>query len=381
MWFFTSEQKLLQESVRDFAQSVLGPKIEYLDETEGYDRSYFTRMGELGLLGVTVPEKDGGFNMGCVAAIIAIEELAAVDASTALSYLAHSILCVHNLADNGSTEQKRHYLPKLLSGEWIGGLGMTEPGAGTDALGLATRAVRKDNNYVLNGSKIFITNAVIGDVFFCYGRTGEGKKDISSFIVESRFPGFRMGRKLKKMGMRASPTGELIFDNCEVPIANLVGKEGDSIAHMFKNLAIERIAIAGISLGIARASLEAAKKYAQERSQFGKSIGEFQMIQQMLADGQAEYEAAANFTYNVAKEWDSGLQSDLAKLRTASAKVKLVAARMATKVALDAVQILGGYGYTKEFPVERYARDAKLVEIGAGTNEILRVVIAKDMLG
>ncbi|MEW6057141.1 MAG: acyl-CoA dehydrogenase family protein [Bdellovibrionota bacterium] len=381
MWFFTEEHKLLKKSVRDFAQSVLGPKIDELDEKEGYDRTYFTKMADLGLLGITTAEEYGGTQMGCVAATIAMEELGAVDASTALSYLAHTILTVNNIATSASDAQKKKYLPKLVSGEWIGGMGMTEPGAGSDALAMRTRAEKKGKKYILNGSKMFITNAVMGDVFYVYARTGDGRKDISTFIVESSFPGFKMGKKLKKMGMRASPTGELIFENCEVPAENLVGQEGGSVAHMLKNLDIERITISGISLGIARASIETAVKYAKERSQFGRPIADFQMIQAMLADAQAAYEAAAHYTYNIAKAWDEGLLDSNEASRASSAKVKLFAAPMATKVALDAIQILGGYGYIKEFPVERYMRDAKLVEIGAGTNEMLRVITARSMLG
>jgi len=380
MWFFTEDQRLLQKSVRDFAQSVLAPKIEYLDEVEGFDRGYFKGMADLGLLGITAPEEYGGAGMGCVAATIAMEEMGAVDASTTLSYLAHSILTVNNLAVNGSEAQKKKYLPKLISGEWIGGMAMTEPGAGSDALAMRTRAVKKGDKYILNGTKMFITNAVIGDLFYVYARTGEGRNEISTFLVESGFPGFKMGRKLKKMGMRASPTGELIFENCEVPAENLVGKEGDSVRHMLKNLDIERITISGISLGLGRASIEAAAKYAKERTQFGQPIASFQMIQSMLAEDQTAYDSAAALCYNVAQEWDTGKLEGKAS-RSASAKVKFGCATMATKVALDAIQILGGYGYTKEFPVERYMRDAKLMEIGAGTNEMMKVLIAREVLG
>ncbi|MBI3555210.1 MAG: acyl-CoA dehydrogenase family protein [Deltaproteobacteria bacterium] len=380
MWFFTDEHRLLEKSVRDFAQSVLGPRIEHLDETEQTDKSYFKKMADLGLLGITAPEEYGGTRMGCVAATIAMEEIGAVDASTALSDLAHSYLTVNNIATNASEAQKQKYLPKMISGDWIGGMGMTEPGAGSDALAMRTRAVKKGDKYILNGTKMFITNAIIGDVFYVYARTGDGRKDISTFIVESKFPGFKMGKKLKKMGMRASPTGELIFENCEVPDENLVGGENQAVGHMLKNLDIERITISGISLGIARASLEVAVKYAKERHQFGKPIADFQMIQAMLADGQAEYEAARFYTYGSAQMWDEGKLTGSSS-RALSAKVKLVAARMATKVALDAIQILGGYGYIKEFPVERYMRDAKLMEIGAGSNEMMRVIAARDMLG
>jgi isovaleryl-CoA dehydrogenase len=380
MWFFSEEHKMIKKSVQEFAKNVLAPKIEHLDETEGYDRDYFKQMGDLGLLGITAEEEYGGTQLGCVAATIAMEEMGTVDAATTLSYLAHSMLCVNNLATNATAEQKKKYLPKLITGEWVGCMGMSEPGAGSDALAMKTKAVKKGNKYILNGTKMWITNAEMADVLYVYARTGEGKKDISTFIVEKNFPGFRVGKKLKKMGMRASPTSELIFENCEIPAENLVGKEGDSLSHMIKNLDIERITISGISLGIARSCLEVATKYAKEREQFGKPIAEFQMIQAMLADGQAEYEAAAHYTYNAAKAWDEGML-DPVNSRALGAKVKLVAARMATKVALDAIQILGGYGYTREFPVERYMRDAKLMEIGAGTNEILRVLIARDMLG
>jgi len=380
MWFFTDEHKMLQTTVRSFAQSVLAPKIEHLDEVEGFDKSYFRQMGDLGLLGITAPEEFGGTNMGCVAATITMQELGAVDAATALSYLAHSMLAVNNIATNASEAQKKKYLPKLCSGEWVGCMGMSEPGAGSDALAMRTRAVKKGDKYILNGTKMWITNSEYGDVFYVYARTGDERKDISTFIVERTFPGFKVGKKLKKMGMRASPTNELIFENCEVPAENLVGKEGGSVSHMIRNLDLERITISGISLGIARASLEVATKYAKEREQFGRPIADFQMIQQMLADGQAEYESSLFHTMGAAQMWDAGAL-DPATSRAIGAKVKLVAARMATKVALDAIQILGGYGYTREFPVERYMRDAKLMEIGAGTNEILRVIIARDMLG
>lgn len=379
MWFFTEEHQLLQKTVREFAQQVLAPNVEAMDEEESYDTSYFTQMGELGLLGLTAPEEYGGTNMGCVAATIAMEELGAVDASTALSMLAHSYLTINNIVTNASDEQKARYLPKLISGEWIGGMGMTEPGAGTDALSMRTQATRKDEQYILNGTKMFITNAVIGHIFYVYAKTGEDRKDISTFLIESSFPGFKMGKKLKKMGMRGSPTGELIFDQCQVPVKNRVGDEGGSVAHMLKNLDLERITISGISLGIARACIENAVKYAKERSQFGKPIAEFQMIQSMLAEAQAHYEASRAYTYHAAHSWDLGLMNS--ESRAVGAKVKLIAAQMATKIALDAIQILGGYGYIKEFPVERYMRDAKLMEIGAGTNEILRVITARDLLG
>lgn len=380
MWFFSDEHRMLQESVRQLARTELAPRIEKLDEEEGFNREAFFKMGELGLLGIIVPEADGGAGLDAVAATLVMEELGAVDASTALSYLAHTILCVNQVARNGSPEQRRKYLPKLISGEWIGGMGMSEPDAGTDALGMKTRAVRKDRHYILNGSKTWITNGPTGDLFYVYAKTGEGRKDISTFIIERGMKGFSTGKKFSKMGMRASPTGELVFEDCAVPLENRVGEEGGSIKQMMRNLDIERITIAGISLGIARAAIEVATNYSKERKQFGKPIGSFQQIQERLAEASAWYEACRSLTYDCAKMWDLGLLAGTDASMMA-AKAKLQSGQMATQVALDAIQILGGYGYTREFPVERYMRDAKLIEIGAGTNEILRVIIARKMLG
>ncbi|MGZ3689654.1 MAG: acyl-CoA dehydrogenase family protein, partial [Bdellovibrionota bacterium] len=222
MWFFSDEQKMLQETVRQFAQSELKPKIDRLDDEEGFNREAFNKMGDLGLLGITVSEEDGGTGMGAVAATIAMEELGAVDASTTLSYLAHTILCVNQIGRSGSPEQKRKYLPKLISGEWLGGMGMSEPEAGSDALGgMKTKAVRQGDGYLLNGSKTWITNGPNGDIFYCYARTGATKRDVSTFIIERGMPGFSTGKKFSKMGMRASPTGELVFANLKLPAANL----------------------------------------------------------------------------------------------------------------------------------------------------------------
>ncbi|MBC7691645.1 MAG: acyl-CoA dehydrogenase family protein [Methylotenera sp.] len=380
MWFFSDEQKMLQETVRQFAQTELAPKIEKLDEEEGFNRASFHKMGDLGLLGITVSEEDGGTGLGAVAATIAMEEMGAVDASTTLSYLAHSILCVNQIGTNGSAEQKAKYLPKLISGEWLGGMGMSEPGAGSDALGMKTKAVRAGDSYTVTGTKTWITNGPVGQVFYCYAKTGDTKRDLSSFILSSDMPGFSAGHKFKKMGMRASPTSELVFENIKVPATNRVGEEGASVRMMMKNLDLERITIAGISLGIARASIEVATRYSKERTQFGKPIGAFQQIQERLTEASAWYEACRALTYTAAKMWDEGLMVGR-EASMMAAKAKLQAAQMATQVALDAIQILGGYGYTKEFPVERYMRDAKLIEIGAGTNEILRVIIARQMLG
>lgn len=380
MWFFSDEHRMLQQTVRDFARKELAPKIEHLDHVEGFNRDSFTKMGELGLLGLIVPEEDGGTGLDAVAATLCMEEMGAVDASTTLSYLAHTILCVNQITRNGSPEQKKKYLPKLISGEWIGGMGMSEPDAGSDALGMKTKATREKDAYVLNGAKTWITNGPTGEIFYVYAKTGEGKKDVSTFIVERGTSGFSTGKKFAKMGMRASPTGELVFANCRIPASNRVGEEGSSIKAMMRNLDIERITISGISLGIARASIEVATQYAKDRKQFGKPIGAFQQIQERLTEAAAWYEACRALTYQAAKTWDLGLMTGK-EASMMAAKAKLQSAQMATQVALDAIQILGGYGYTREFPVERYMRDAKLMEIGAGTNEILRVIIARQMLG
>jgi isovaleryl-CoA dehydrogenase len=380
MWYFSDEHRMLQESVRQFAIQELTPRIEKLDHEEGFNRDAFFKMGELGLLGITVSEEEGGAGMGAVSATIAMEEMGAVDASTTLSYLAHSILCVNQIAKNGTPDQKKQFLPKLISGEWIGGMGMSEPDAGSDALGMKTKAIRQGQHYLLNGSKSWITNGPIGDVFYCYARTGEDRTDISTFLVQRGTPGFSTGKKFSKMGMRASPTGELVFANCSLPETQRVGQEGKSIKMMMQNLDLERITISGISLGIARSSIEVATRYAKERMAFGKPIGAFQQIQERLTEASAWYEACRSLTYQAAQMWDLGLMQDR-EASMMAAKAKLQSAQMATQVALDAIQILGGYGYTREFPVERYMRDAKLIEIGAGTNEILRIIIARQMLG
>jgi isovaleryl-CoA dehydrogenase len=388
MWFFSDEHRMVQETVRQFALSELAPKIEHLDHEEAFNRDAFFKLGELGLLGITVPEADGGAGLDAVAATIAMEEMGAVDASTTLSYLAHSILCVNQIAAYGSSDQKKRFLPKLMTGEHIGGMGMSEPDAGSDALGMKTRALRQGDHYVLRGTKTWITNGPGGDIFYVYAKTGEDKRHVSTFLVERGMEGFSTGKKFSKMGMRASPTGELVFEDVRVPESWRVGEENKSLRSMMRNLDLERITIAGISLGIARASLEVATRYAKERKAFGKPIGAFQQIQERLAEASANYEACRSLTYTGAKLWDlvveSGAQpgsEPVRQLSAVAARAKLSAAQMATQVALDAIQILGGYGYTREFPVERYMRDAKLIEIGAGTNEIMRLVIARQLLG
>lgn len=372
---FSAEMKELTETVRAFAAKELAPHADELDREERLAPGIFKKLGDLGILGITIPEDFGGVNLGAKAMVSVMEELSYAEPGTCLSFLAHSLLFVHNLAQNGSKEQCERYLPRCVTGELVAGMAMTEPGAGSDAVGMSTRAVREGDNYVLNGTKMFITNGPIGDVFLVYARTGEGRQDLTTFIVESGFPGFTVSKKLSKMGMRSSPTGELIFRNCRVPVQNRVGEEGSTVKHMMKNLDIERVGLAAMSLGIARACLDHSLKYAQERSQFGDPIVNFQAVSEKIANMYIGYRAARALVYEAAHVVDEGR-----KANQEAAAAKVFASEMATKVALDAIQVLGGYGYIREFPVERLMRDAKLLEIGGGTSEILRSVIIKEFI-
>ena len=375
MWFFTEEEKSLQRLCRDFTQKELAPFAHKHDEEESFNIRAFKKMGELGVLGITADPEYGGAGMGAVAATIAMEEFGRACAGSTLSYLAHSILCVNNIQNNGSSAQKEKYLPKLISGEHIGCMGMSEPEYGSDAVGIQTKAKKDGESYVINGTKMWITNAQYADIAYVYTRTGEERKNLSTFIVEKGTPGFSVGKPIHKMGMRSSPTGELVFENTRVPKENLVGKEGDSIYHMMKNLDLERITIAGISLGIAQACVDQCIKYSGERKQFGNLLGSFQMIQKMIAEMATETEMMRSFLYTTAKKYDMGEKGP-----SMAAMVKLALPKMATKIALDAIQLHGGYGYSREFPVERMMRDNKLNEIGAGTNEVMILIIAKNLL-
>ena len=376
MWFFTDEEKDLQRLCRDFAQKELAPHAHRHDEEESFNLNAFKKMGDLGILGITADPKYGGVGMGAVAATIVMEEFGKACAGSTLSYLAHTILCVNNIQNNASEEQKAKYLPKLISGEHIGCMGMSEPEYGSDAVGIQTKAVKNsDGSYLLNGTKMWITNAQYADVAYVYTRTGTERKNLSTFIVEKGTPGFSVGKPIHKMGMRSSPTGELVFENAKVPASQLVGLEGESIYHMMKNLDIERITISGISLGIAQACVDQSIKYAGERKQFGKHIGTFQMIQKMIAEMSTETEMMRSFLYSTAKNYDMGVRG-----ASHAAQVKLALPKIATKIALDAIQLHGGYGYSREFPLERMMRDNKLNEIGAGTNEIMIMIIAKNLL-
>ena len=375
MWYFTEEEKQIQQMCRDFANNELAPFAEKHDHEESFNMDAFKKMGEIGVLGITADPEYGGAGMGALAATIVMEEFGKACASSTLSYLAHSILCVNNIQNNASDEQKAKYLPKLITGEHIGCMGMSEPEYGSDAVGIQTKAENKGDHYLLNGTKMWITNAQYSDIAYVYTRTGQERKNLSTFILEKDKGHFTFGKPIHKMGMRASPTGELVFDNAKVGLEQLVGNEGDSIYHMMKNLEIERITISGISLGIAQACVDQCIKYANEREQFGKTIGNYQLIQKMLAEMATETEMMRNFLYNVAYQYDQGDKGPVV-----AAQVKLAIPKMATKIALDAIQLLGGYGYSREFPVERMMRDNKLNEIGAGTNEVMIMIIAKNLL-
>lgn len=375
MWFFNEEERALVETASDFARNEIAPMAAENDEKETFNLEAFKKMGELGVLGITADPEYGGAGLGATAATIVMEEFGKVCASSTLSYLAHSILAVNNIESNASKEQKEKYLPKLITGEHIGCMGMSEPEYGSDAVGIQTRAVNKGDHYILNGTKMWITNAQYADIAYVYTRTGDERKNLSTFIVEKGTSGFSVGNPIHKMGMRASPTGELVFENARVPTENRVGEEGDSIYHMMKNLEIERITIAGISLGIAQACVDQCVKYANERKQFGKTIGNFQLIQKMIAEMATETEMMRHFLYSVAKQYDKGVKGPVV-----AAQIKLAIPKMVTKICLDAIQLHGGYGYSREFPVERFLRDNKLNEIGAGTNEVMILIIAKELL-
>lgn len=377
----TEEHASLREMVKQFAENEVDPQALQHDREEKFNIDLFRQLGELGLLGITVDEKYGGVGMDCTAAVIAHEELSAADPAFCLSYLAHSMLFANNLNLNGNEEQCMRYLPGACDGSLIGGMGMSEPGAGTDVLGLRTTAVREGDNYVLNGSKMWITNGAVndtelGDVFLIYARTGSEAKDVSMFIVEKGFEGFSLGQRIKdKCGMRASSTAELVFQDCVVPTANLVGQEGDAILHMMRNLELERMVLGAMSLGIAKRCVKLMNSYARERRAFNQPINRYGQIQKHIADSYAEYMAGRAYTYTIA----SSLSLDATGNRIDSDGVKLYCSVMGTTVANRAMQVMGGYGYTGEYQVERLWRDAKLLEIGGGTLEAHQKNMTRDM--
>ena len=372
----TDEHRLLRDTVLAFARRELAPSADEIDRTDTFPPDLFPRLGALGILGVTVPQEYGGAGADLLSGVLTIEQLARVSGSVALSYGAHANLCVHNLYQNGTEEQRRAYLPGLCSGELVGALAITEPDAGSDAMGIRTAAVADGDDFALNGSKTLITNGSIADVFVLYAKTspGRGAGSVTAFIIEKRFPGFSVSRTFDKFGHRGSPTAELRLDDCRVPRGNVLGKVGQGRAIMMRGLDIERVFLAGEPLGIAEEALALSVDYAKQRHQFGQPIGSFQLIQAKLADMYTQVEAARALVYQTA------VRAERTEVHKEAAAAILFTAEMATRVALDAMQIHGGYGYLNELPLGRLVRDAKLLEIGAGTSEIRRLIIGRELL-
>jgi alkylation response protein AidB-like acyl-CoA dehydrogenase len=371
------EQKLLRKTVRDYAEQKLAPHSSAWDEAQAFPRSVFEALGELGLMGAVWPTEYGGAGLSTLDYSIVIEELARVDASVALSLAAHHSLCSGHIFLAGSEEQKRRYLVPLARGEKVGCWGLTEAGAGSDAGSTQTRAVRDGDFWVLDGTKNFITNAGVADIAVVMAVTDPSrrKRGISAFIVERGTPGFRSGRKMDKLGVRSSDTRELVLESCRIPAQNLLGEPGHGFIDTLRILDRGRIGIAAFSLGIAQGALEASMRYAKERRQFGHSIADFQAIQWKIADMAVKVDAARLLTRRAAALRDAGREHTVE-----SSMAKLYASEAAVEVAMEAVQIHGGYGYTKEFPVERFLRDSKLGTIGEGTSEVQRLIIARGLL-
>ena len=369
----TKEQELVRQMVRDFAVNEVKPIAAEIDVTERFPMENVKKMGELGMMGIPFPTEFGGAGGDVLSYILAVEELSKVCATTGVILSAHTSLCASLINENGTPEQKEKYLRDLCTGNKIGAFGLTEPGAGTDAAGQQTTAVLDGDNYILNGSKIFITNGGVADTFIVFAMTdkSKGTKGISAFIVEKGFPGFSIGKKEDKLGIRASSTTELIFENCVVPKENLIGREGKGFGIAMKTLDGGRIGIAAQALGIAEGAYEESVKYMKERKQFGRSLSAFQGLQWMIAEMETKIEAAKLLVYKAA--W---LKQNKLPYSVDAAKAKLFAAEVAMDVTTKAVQLHGGYGYTKEYPVERMMRDAKITEIYEGTSEVQKMVIA-----
>lgn len=366
---------MLRDAVANFAQAEIAPIAAEIDRSNEFPNELWPKMGEMGLLGVTVSEQYGGADMGYLAHIVAMEEISRASASVGLSYGAHSNLCVNQINRNGNAEQKEKYLPKLITGEWIGALAMSEPSSGSDVISMQMKAEKKGDKYVLNGTKMWITNGPDADVIVVYAKTepDAGSKGITAFIVEKAF-GFTTAQKLDKLGMRGSNTGELVFQNVEVPEENILGELNRGAAVLMSGLDYERAVLSAGPTGIMQACMDVVVPYVHERKQFGQSIGEFELMQGKLADMYTTMNASKAYVYAVGKACDRGEAT-----RKDAAGAILYAAEKATWMALEAIQALGGNGYTNEYPVGRYLRDAKLYEIGAGTSEIRRMLIGREL--
>ena len=378
--FLNKESKALKGMLEDFVKKEVEPQASQFDKEEKFNLTLFKKLGDLGLLGLLIPEDYGGSGMDLTAMVLAHEELSFSDPGFCLSYLAHSVLCAYNLSVNGNEEQKKRLLPSLSSGQSIGAMAMSEPDAGTDVLSMKTEASKKGDKYLLNGRKMWITNGCVDeektpcDMVLIYAKL---KDKISTFLVEKGMPGFFVGQKIgDKLGMRASNTAELVFDNCEVKKENLIGNEGESLVHMMRNLEVERLALASMSLGIAKRALKIMNKYASERKSFGKPIRSFGQIKSYLSRSYASLKAVRTYAYTVARKMEENPKENY---RLDCDAVKLLAGELGKKICDRAIQVLGGYGYVGEYQVERLWRDAKLLEIGGGTNEALEKNIEKEL--
>ena len=367
---------MIRSSVESFAQAEIAPRAEEIDASNEFPRDLWPRLGALGLLGITVEEEEGGSGLGYLEHCVAMEEVSRASASVGLSYGAHSNLCVNQLRLNGTPAQRTRHLPKLISGEHVGALAMSEPGAGSDVVGMRTRAERKGDRYVLNGSKMWITNGPDAEVLVVYAKTDPeaGSRGITAFLIEQGMPGFSTAQKLDKLGMRGSNTCELVFEDCEVPAENVIGEVGGGVAVLMSGLDYERAVLAAGPLGIMRACMDIVLPYVHQRRQFGRPIGTFQLMQGKIADMYTAMNAARAYVYAVARACDRGETS-----RKDAAGAILFAAEKATWMALEAIQALGGNGYVNEFATGRLLRDAKLYEIGAGTSEIRRMLIGREL--
>ena len=373
----TDEQEQLRKEIRDFAAREIAPNVMRWDEASEFPHEVVQKLGEMGLMGVIFPLELGGSGLGYVDYALAVEELSAVDGSIGIIVASHNSLCSNHIFVAGNEEQKRKYIPKLASGKWLGAWGLTEPGSGSDAGSARTTAVRKGDRWVLNGNKTFITNGHYADVSVIIAVTdkSQGTRGLSAFVVEKGTAGFRAGKKENKLGLRASDTSELIFEDCEIPAENLLGQEGSGFIDSMRILDGGRISIAALSLGIGRGAFDAARKYVKQRHQFGKAISEFQGIQWKLADMATQLDAARLLTLRAAVMKDAGQKTTLE-----SSMAKLMASEVAVKVCDEAVQLHGGYGFIKDYPVEKFYRDVKLCTIGEGTSEIQRLIIAREIL-
>lgn len=367
---------MIREATRRFATDRIAPLAARMDAEDWFPRDIWPEMGALGLHGITVAEADGGLGLGYLEHVVAIEEVSRASASLGLSYGAHSNLCVNQISRWGSPEQKAKYLPGLISGEHVGSLAMSEVSAGSDVVSMKLRATKAEGGWMLNGTKFWITNAPYAETLVVYAKTGEGSRGITAFLIEKDMAGFAIGQKIDKMGMRGSPTAELVFNDCFVGDAQVMGPVNGGVGVLMSGLDYERAVLAGIQLGIMQACLDVVVPYVRERRQFGRAIGEFQLIQAKIADMYVALNSARAYVYAVARSCDAGRTT-----RFDAAGAILLASENAVKVSLEAIQALGGAGYTKDWPVERFARDAKLLDIGAGTNEIRRMLIGRELIG